>query len=154
VDGQLVSPFSSSLDGVGIFNAHAVSADGKVLRGMKPFRAADYDDLKALGVNAVLIFKKATGASEVADETAALAPIGVAAAQVATEAFPWKDFTSFRDPCRMTVRSLKLLHDWHAAGKTAFFHCTVGEDRTGYLAGLYRLLTEHATPDAIFEQEL
>jgi multiple sugar transport system permease protein len=54
----------------------------------------------------------------------------------------------------MTVRSLKLLRDWTAAGKTTFFHCTVGEDRTGYLAGLYRLLTETTTAKAMFEQEM
>jgi len=54
----------------------------------------------------------------------------------------------------MTVRSLKQLKAWQSAGKTAFFHCTVGEDRTGYLAGLYRLLTEQSTPADIFQQEM
>src|SRR6185369_9308464 len=67
ISGQLISPFASTVDGVGIFNAHEVATD--VFRGMKPFRDADYDDLQGLGVEAVLIFKKPTAASEVADET-------------------------------------------------------------------------------------
>lgn len=157
ISGQLVSPFTSSIDGVGIFNSHVVSesASGtKLLRGMKPFRDEDFADLKTLGVDAVLIFKKPTGANEVDEEIDALAPIGVPASRVVNVEFPWKDFADFEEPCRMTVRSLKQLKAWSAAGKTAFFHCTVGEDRTGYLAGLYRLLTEQATPAAIFEQEM
>jgi hypothetical protein len=152
IDGQLVSPFASSVDGVGIFNAHEVS--DHLFRGMKPFRDADFEDLKNLGVDAVLIFKKPTAASEVQEETDALDPIGVPASRVENVQFPWKDFGDFAEPCKMTVRSLKLLKTWTAAGKTAFFHCTVGEDRTGYLAGLYRLMTETATTRAIFDAEL
>ena len=156
IGGQLVSPFSSSLDDIGIFNSHVVSESGttKVFRGMKPFRDADFDDLKSLGVDAVLIFKKPTAATEVDEETDALAPIGVSAANVINVPFLWKDFPDFESPCRMTVRSLKALDDWSTAGKTSFFHCTVGEDRTGYLAGLYRLLTETAPVRTIFDEEM
>lgn len=152
VDGQMVSPFASSVDGVGIFNAHEVAP--RVYRSMKPFRDDDFTDLQGLGVDAVLIFKRPTASHEVDDEVAALAPLGVPAAQVVNVAFPWKDFTNFADPCRMTVRSLRQLRDWNASGKTALFHCTVGEDRTGYLAGLYRLLGEQTTARAVFDQEL
>ena len=157
ISGQLVSPFSSSIDDIGIFNSHLVSTTSngtKLFRGMKPFRDEDFADLQTLGIEAVLIFKKPTGTGEVDEETDALDPIGVSATNVANVEFPWKDFTDFREPCRMTVRSLKLLRDWTAAGKTTFFHCTVGEDRTGYLAGLYRLLTETTTAKAMFEQEM
>lgn len=155
VDGQMVSPFSSSI-GIGIANSHLVSENGgtKLLRGMKPFRDADFDDLQDQGVKAVLIFKKPTAADEVDDEIAALTPIGVPATQIVNVQFPWKDLPDFREPCRMTVRSLKLLSGWTASGKTTFFHCTVGEDRTGYLAGLYRLLTETASVETVFEQEM
>jgi hypothetical protein len=39
--------------------------------------------------------------------------------------------------------------------KKIFFHCSVGEDRTGYLAGLYRLLrVASATPRAMFNEEM
>jgi len=158
VNGQMISPFSPSLDGVGIYNAHLVAEDAasgaKLLRGMKPFRDADFEDLQSLGVGAVLIFKRPTASTEVDKEIAGLTPIGVPDTQIVNVEFPWKDFADFKEPCRMTVRSLKLLEDWTTSGTTAFFHCTVGEDRTGYLAGLYRLLTETATVNTIFEQEM
>jgi hypothetical protein len=158
VGGQLISPFSSSIADVGIFNAHVVAEDAssgaKLVRGMKPFRDADFEDLQRLGVEAVLIFKRPTAATEVADEIDGLAPIGIPEAQVANVEFPWKDFGDFTTPCEMTVRSLKLLKTWFGGGKTTFFHCTVGEDRTGYLAGLYRLLTEQASVTTIFDQEM
>jgi hypothetical protein len=158
IDGQLVSPFSPSLAGVGIFNAHHVatetSSGAQLLRGMKPFRPEDFDDLQQLDVNAVLIFKRATEANEVAEEIDALASIGVPAEQIVNVPFNWKNFPNFEEPCRMTVQSLKLLKEWTASGKTSFVHCTVGEDRTGHLAGLYRLLTETTPIQTIFEQEL
>lgn len=152
INGQLVSPFSSSIDGVGIFNAHAVAPE--LFRGMKPFRDEDFTNLRDLDVDAVLIFKKPTAATEVDEEIDALGSIGVAASNVENVAFPWKDFPDFAEPCRMTVRSLALLKTWTASGKTTFFHCTVGEDRTGYLAGLYRLLDGAADVRAIFDEEL
>ncbi|MBS1119854.1 MAG: hypothetical protein H6Q90_2082 [Deltaproteobacteria bacterium] len=158
VNGQMISPFAPSLAGVGISNAHFVAEDAssgaRLLRGMKPFRDADFEDLQNLGVGAVLIFKRPTASTEVDKEIAALTPIGIPDTRIVNVEFPWKDFADFREPCRMTVQSLKLLRDWTAGGTTAFFHCTVGEDRTGYLAGLYRLLTETAAVDTIFEQEL
>jgi hypothetical protein len=156
IDGQMVSPFASSITDVGIFNAHVVSetASAKLVRGMKPFRDADFEDLHDLGVKAVLIFKRPTEASEVDEEIDALTPIGVPTSQIVNVQFPWKNFADFAEPCKMTVQSLKLLKDWTTSGKTTFFHCTVGEDRTGYLAGLYRLLTEQTSVQTIFEQEL
>ncbi len=158
ISGQMVSPFTPSLDGVGIFNAHLVAENAttgaKLVRGMKPFRDSDFQDLQDLGVGAVLIFKHPTKASEVPDEIAALTPIGVPESQIVNVDFGWKNFADFAGPCRMTVQSLQLLRDWEASGTTAFFHCTVGEDRTGYLAGLYRLLTEGGSVDSIFENEM
>jgi hypothetical protein len=158
IGGQLVSPFNSSIPDIGIYNAHVVSDDAasgaQLLRGMKPFRDSDMEDLQNLGVDAVLIFKKATQASEVDVETDALAAIGIPASRVVNVPFAWKDFPDFAEPCRQTVHSLSVLHDWVKSGKTAFFHCTVGEDRTGYLAGLYRLLTETGTPREMFDGEL
>jgi len=156
ISGQLVSPFSSSIEDIGILNSHLVSTSGsaKLYRGMKPFRDSDVADLETLGVKAVLIFKKPTGATEVDDETDALAPIGVTATNILNEEFLWKDFADFETPCRQTVRSLEFLHEKVSAGKNTFFHCTVGEDRTGYLAGLYRLLTETTPITDVFETEM
>jgi hypothetical protein len=158
INGQLVSPFSSSIDGVGIFNAHLVAEDpsgAKLFRGMKPFRPSDFEDLESLNIGAVLIFKKPTASTEVPKEITALGLIGVIDTNIVNVQFPFKDFTEFAEPCRMTIRSLKQLRTWTSAGTNAFLHCTVGEDRTGYLAGLYRLLTDStAEVETIFETEL
>ena len=157
VGGQMISPFSSSID-LGIANSHLVSEDAngaKLFRGMKPFRPTDFEDLESLGVGAVLIFKKPTASTEVSKETAALIPIGIPETNIVNIPFGFKDFADFGGPCRQTVQGLKQLRAWTDAGTTAFLHCTVGEDRTGYLAGVYRLLTDGAaTPEGIFEQEM
>ncbi len=158
VGGQMISPFSSSLDGVGIANSHLVAEDAatgaKLFRGMKPFRDVDFADLEELGVGAVLMFKRPTTSTEVTKELAALAPIGITDTNFLNVPFGFKDFAEFAEPCRQTVRSLAQLKQWSDSGTTAFLHCTVGEDRTGYLAGLYRLLNETSSVEAIFEQEL
>jgi hypothetical protein len=157
ISGQMVSPFASTIENVGIFNAHVVAKDAStasLVRGMKPFRQADFDGLSNLDVRAVLMFKRSTSANELSQEVAALADVGIASDHVVNIAFPWKDFADFAEPCRMTVRGLKLVRGWVASGQSAFLHCTVGEDRTGYLAGLYRLLTESAEVKTIFNDEL
>ncbi|HEY4057835.1 MAG TPA: hypothetical protein VGM39_14575 [Kofleriaceae bacterium] len=160
IGGQLVSPFASDVEGLNIPNAHEVDNDllhsgAWLLRGMKPFRDADFTDLENLNVDSVLIFKKATSAHEIADETAALADIGVTTENVVNIPFGWKDFANFKDPCVQTVQALKQLVAWQHAGKKTYFHCTVGEDRTGYLAGLYRLLVQSGwTERDVFDSEL
>lgn len=155
VNGQMISPFSSSLD-IGIANSHLVSeANGaKLLRGMKPFRTADFEDLEALGVGAVLMFKKPTTSTEVSKETTALASVGIAGDKFLNIPFGFKDFSEFAEPCRQTVRGLAKLQEWSDAGTTAFLHCTVGEDRTGYLAGLHRLLSGTESIESVFETEM
>jgi hypothetical protein len=155
VNGQMVSPFSSSID-IGIANSHVVAehASGATLfRGMKPFRDADFEDLQSLDIGAVLIFKRPTSSTEISKETASLDKIGIT--KIVNEPFGFKDFADFAEPCRQTVRSLAQIVEWTDAGTNTFLHCTVGEDRTGYLAGLYRLLTDStAEVESIFESEL
>jgi hypothetical protein len=64
--------------------------------------------------------------------------------------FPWKDFQhkeiTFQKACAMSVRALRIIKaikdDSH---RKILFHCTVGEDRTGYLAFLVALMNESPT---------
>jgi hypothetical protein len=158
IAGQMVSPFASTIANVGIRNAHVVAkgaSGASLVRGMKPFRTEDFTDLTELDVAAVLMFKRPTAATEVSEEADALADIGIPASRFVSIPFGWKNFSDFEEPCRQTVQGLKALAGWVGGGRTAFLHCTVGEDRTGYLAGLYRLLTDSsASVDAIFGGEL
>ncbi len=141
--GGFVSPLESTVPGIAIANTHEVGASGHLLRGMAPRIAADYDDLLGAKVAAVIVFKNQTGVGhDVADELAELTKRGLATADLLHVPFKWKDLTSFKESCEQTITALQFIQAHLAANKTTYFHCTVGEDRTGYLAALHRLLTE------------
>lgn len=142
-NGGLSSPFAPTAAGIGIPNAHAVGAGALLLRGMAPRDDADYTDLLNAGVAAVLVFKNQTGTGhDVADEMQELKDRGLAASRVVNIPFQWKDLGSFQQTCEQTVEGMKFIATNVAAGKKTFFHCTVGEDRTGLLAAAHRLTTE------------
>lgn len=141
--GSLSSPFDSTVPGIGINNTHAVGGNAKLLRGMAPHSTEDFDQLFAAGVGAVLVFKNQTGTgTDVADEMATFVSRGIPQSRVVNIPFKWKELGSFQEVCGQTVAALKFIKS-NASRKT-FFHCTVGEDRTGLLAAVQRLLTEPA----------
>jgi protein-tyrosine phosphatase len=139
--GGLSSPFDSSVPGISVPNSHWVDADETILRGMEPRTPAELDELRAEQIEKVLIFKNATSGHGIEDEIASWAlPEG----DVLHVPFKWKDLGGFEEPCAQTVEALRFIRESEAAEKKVFFHCTVGEDRTGYLAALYALLFEEA----------
>lgn len=153
--GGLASPFAPTAPGIRIQNAHAVGTSGLLLRAMTPRSADDYGDLVAAGVGAVLVFKNQTGQDDVGEETTELTNRGIAASRVASIPFKWKDIGPFAEPCTQTVQALKFISTNVAAGQKTFFHCTVGEDRTGMLAAVHRLLNEPGLgADAAWDQEM
>jgi hypothetical protein len=151
--GGLASPIDSTIPGATIPNTHWVGSSGKVMRGMAPRNEADYDSLEHAGIASVLIFKRPTG-QEVNVETKALRDHGLLASSLLNVPFAWKDFVDFKTPCEQTLEGIRFIQDKVAAGSKVFFHCTVGEDRTGYLAGLLRLLAGEQDLRAIFHGEL
>ena len=40
------------------------------------------------------------------------------------------------------------------SSRKIFFHCTVGEDRTGYLAGLWKMLSDNVSRNEAFHNEM
>jgi hypothetical protein len=139
----LASPFDSTVSGIDIANSHAVGSSGKLLRGMAPGSPAEFDQLFAANVEAVLIFKNPTNTGhDVGEEITTLVDRGLPESQVLNIPFKWKDIGPFEEPCKQTVQGLKFLRDNLAAGRTTLFHCTVGEDRTGTLAAVHKLITE------------
>lgn len=142
-NGGLSSPFAPTIAGIRIPNAHAVGSSGLVVRGMAPRDDDDYQDLLTAGVAAVLVFKNQTGTGhDVADEIQELKSRGLAASRVVNIPFKWKDLGSFEETCKQTVEGMKFIATNAAANKKVFFHCTVGEDRTGLLAAAHRLANE------------
>jgi hypothetical protein len=86
---------------------------------------------------------------------AALRDRGLAESALLNIPFLWKDFPDFASPCRQTLQALRFLETQRKAGRKSLLHCTVGEDRTGYLAGIYRLLaTPSSDLQSIFHGEL
>lgn len=142
--GGLVSPFDSTVQGIDIPNAHEVGTSGKLLRGMAPTSPQDFDQLFAANVAAVIVFKNQTGTgNDVQGEIDTLVQRGIPQSRALSIPFKWKDLDGFETSCKQTVQALKFIKTNLAANRKTFFHCTVGEDRTGYLAAMHRLLNEN-----------
>jgi hypothetical protein len=136
---SLNSPFSSTVPGLSIPNSHFVSTHngGMVVRGQAPGDLG-LDELLSLGIDRVLIFKNQTQ-NEVTQEISTLKKKGVLARDILQVDMPWKNITDFQEVCEMTLESLVFIEDTVKSQRSVYFHCTVGEDRTGYLAGLWGL---------------
>ena len=152
---ELRSSLPSDVPGITIPNAHIVAKGvyGTVMRGQAPSRE-EVRQLKDYGITDLLIFKNQTN-KEVDQEIAWLAAAGYSADRVTAVPFLWKDLGPFKQTCEQTIGALNvLLKAYNTPGRAVFFHCTVGEDRTGYLAGLFRMLVSGWDTDRSFSQEL
>lgn len=149
--GGLSSPFDSSVEGVGTPNTHWVDDAKSVLRGMEPRTPEEFTALKGVGVSRVLIFKNTTGKDDVTKE---IAGWQLPAKDVLHVPFQWKDLPGFKAPCEQTVQALKFIQASEKAKQKVFFHCTVGEDRTGYLAALYDVLFHGTDAREAFDQDM
>lgn len=125
-----------------------VDPDGQVFRGKEP--RSNVSELSQAGVSDVIIFKNDTK-GEVIKEIADLTALGINPHHIP---FRWKEFPSMIEACEQTVEALNLIHKIKQQNGKVFFHCTAGEDRTGMLAGLYRMLEENASVSKVFKQEM
>jgi protein-tyrosine phosphatase len=144
----LLSFNSFADDGLTIPNSHQVDKSGNVFRGHEPRKQVD--ELAHFGITDVIIFKNDVK-GEVAQEVADLTHLGIRSHHIP---FQWEHFKSMAEACEQTVDALNLIADIKAHNGKVFFHCTAGEDRTGMLAGLYRMLEEHLTRDTVFRTEM
>lgn len=154
----LRSPFAPTMEGVNIPNSHSVTNDpgeqAYIYRGMAPIESSSIRELKDFGIRRVLIFKNQVR-NEVAREIRDLKRNGFSPKDIYSIPFKWKNFKSFRSPCEHTIEALKLLKKAYDDEESIFFHCTVGEDRTGYLAGIFRYLMDPDQDlDQLFQEEL
>ncbi len=140
------SPYESSVDGISIANTHEL-AEG-VLRGAEP--GGKIQELVDYGITDVIIFKHQTR-NEVDAELAGLEEAGITGHHIP---FRWKDLVSLEDACGQVVEALKIIKSVRRAGGSVFFHCTVGEDRTGILAGLFRMQEEGISSEEAWEEEM
>jgi protein tyrosine phosphatase len=124
-----------------------------VIRGMAPRNEADINQLIKIEVSDVLIFKIDTK-GEVDKEIDILERKGINQKNISHIDFPWKDISDYRSVCEMTIDALKILETADTNNRKIYFHCTVGEDRTGYLAGLYKIYRANQSVDDVFQSEL
>jgi protein-tyrosine phosphatase len=148
----LVSPIPSTYLETGIPNSHLVSEN--IIRAMAPRNEKDLDRLIELGVEKFLIFKIDTN-GDVEKQKNLLLTKGYVAKDILHLPFPWKDVTDYQYVCEMTVEALNFLKASDSKKQTTFMHCTVGEDRTGYLAGLYKIYSQQSnSAEEVFANEL
>lgn len=152
-DTGLVSPFNSTVPGITIRNTHLVaSAEGEVIRGMSP--SGKTSELAARGVTDILIFKNEIR-NEVQKEIAELQENGFTPDRIHVIPFRWKELEGYRTACEQLLTGLQILERaYRTPERSVFFHCTVGEDRTGLLAGLFRMVEQGWSARKAFDQEM
>lgn len=143
----LLPVFTTSAE-VSIPNFSAVDAEEVIFRGSQPGRKVS--ELSELNITDVIIFKNDTK-GEVPKELADLEELGINGHHIP---FHWKDIPSLQMACEQVIEALSIIKKVKLNGGSVFFHCTVGEDRTGLLAGLYRMLEESLDQETAFNEEM
>ncbi len=137
-----------SFSEVSIQNFFTVDQNETVFRGREPGK--NISQLQSLNVTDVIIFKNDTK-GEVVRELAALETLGMNAHHIP---FQWKDIPSMQVACEQVIEALTIIKKVRAGGGSVFFHCTAGEDRTGLLSGLFRMIDENMDQTTAFEEEM
>lgn len=145
--------FSSTVDGLTIANAHElVKKPGRVIRGSEPKKKLS--ELIKLGVTDVVLFKNDVK-GEVKAEIAELKKAGIKGDHVLSLPFKWKDITDEEESCEQALTALNFLIDVaQTKGSLVYFHCTAGEDRTGLLAGIFRMAYSGWTMEKAYSDEM
>ncbi len=150
---SLSSNIPSTVDGVTIPNVHRISKSGGIYRGMEP--REKIQEIIDLGITDILTFKKQTK-TEVDEQRSAFIAKGYDPKRLHHIEFPWKDIEKNpRKACLQTMKALRLIRQIKKdKNRSLYFHCTVGEDRTGYLAGIYRMAFRAWSTDGAFYKEM
>lgn len=149
------SPIPSSVEGISIPNTHELAKkEGRVLRGQLP-KVTELKELGDAGVTDVLILRAdSDGEAEVADELKML-KLEPRIQNVVHIPLKWRDIRDYQEPCRQLIQGLRLIRDTlNTPNRTLYVHCTLGEDRTGVLAGLYKLVFEDHHTRGAFKGEM
>lgn len=155
---SLVSPFPSEVEGLHIPNSHILenSKNGVIVRGMRPRTEKDIDELLEIGITDVLIFKdSSSNDTSTPEEIQMLRSKRVSNKRIHIIPFKWKDVGSFETACLQTIQALKIMKTiTESKSRNLFLHCTVGEDRTGYLSALYKILFQDKKPTLAWREDM
>ncbi len=144
----LLSSYCFAEDGLTVPNSFKVGRSGHVYRGREPKKLIS--EFRPFGITDVIIFKNDVK-GEVVEEIAGLTDLGIKSHHIP---FRWKEYSSMIEACEQTVEALNIIAKVSATNGKVFFHCTAGEDRTGMLAGLFRMLEDNLTREETFSQEM
>lgn len=146
---SLTSPFKSTVPELTIPNSHEISP--RIIRGMAPL--GKIQELKDFGVTDILIFKNQTR-DEIDRERAEIDLIAPTTNVIQMD-FPWHNVESYVETCKLTVKALRHMRAvTKNPNRKMFLHCTVGEDRTGLLSGLWTLLNLKQTIQKVFKNQM
>ena len=130
----------SNLSFAGVFLELLPGTD-KIFRGRAP-KATEMNILVETGITTIVIFKNQLK-TEVDDEITSLTAVGISKKKIYHIPFLWKDVRSEQLACEQVIQALGVLAKVErSANDKVLFHCTVGEDRTGLLAGLMTQLLD------------
>jgi len=150
---SLRSPFPSTVEGITIQNTHEVSPG--IYRGQAPL--GKIRELLKLGVTDILIFKNQTK-NEIdreLEEIRELEKQNDLIMRTTQVDFLWHDYKSYKMACEKTIDALKIMNSVsQSPKKKLFYHCTVGEDRTGFLSGIWKMLTSKKSKKQAFYYEM
>ncbi len=133
---------------VTIQNFSSIDEEQTVYRGREPGK--NITDLQKMNITDVIVFKNDVR-GEVERELATLESLGINGHHIP---FQWKDITSMKVACEQVIEALTIIQSVRSSGGSIFFHCTAGEDRTGVLAGLFRMLNEGLDTESAFREEM
>lgn len=163
---NLKSPFYSSVPNLSIYNSHVIARDkrggAKIIRGMRPIinkegatSADQFEELAKIGVTDVLVLKDnivrtAGEKGDVELEKEQLDKFGIRMIHLP---IAWKNYTEFKSLCQKSAKIFDIFAEiMQDPNRKLFFHCTVGEDRTGFLTGLYKSLYGTVDSKEAFDQ--
>lgn len=135
-----------------IGNVHSLRADDRILRGASPEGHTEL--LKENGVTDILIFRDGVGPHN-DNEKKELRKVGYTTSQIHHIPMSWKNVSSFEKACADVVSALKIMHTVESNPRRKLYvHCTMGEDRTGLISGLYRMVFQGWSAQKAYQQEM
>ena len=128
--------------------------EGFIFRGSQPFKESHYEQLKKMNIKNVIIFKL-ENTYEVFDEKLKLIEYGFEPENIFHIPMKWKNFKNFTEACEQTKLALEILIKSYINKERTYFHCTAGQDRTGYLDGLFQILINQKNSiEEVFQNRL
>jgi len=150
-DDDHVSRVPPSAAGITVPNAHWI-AESKILRANRPLTPAHIAELQGHGIHKVLVFKEFSSPESREKLRKLYTEYGYADVDMHWISFPWRDIKTYREPCEQVVEALNYIKAHENEG--VIFHCTVGEDRTGLLAGTLRQVRDGWSRERAFGEEM